>query len=224
MRHDGCAELCGYRWHGTRYGQERSGEAVAIFVTEPFSEARHVKVDKPDEDPGDVVPAMKLNLIRDFQTGIYDYNTMVSCFVRASDFSPMKLTYSSAEWCGHLYEELDLGVSATRLSTRSYFEGQSGERSLASKSDGLVGEQLFIWLRGLRGAPLAAGETKTWAFLAPRLLHHSSTSRTNSLGVENSVPSPELSSRKVRSSSVRARLKNLAKTHLLAVTNQDLHA
>jgi len=35
--HDGKAELDGYRLELTRYGEHRTGQAVAIYVTEPFS-------------------------------------------------------------------------------------------------------------------------------------------------------------------------------------------
>ena len=40
--HDGKAELDGYRLTVQRYGHVRSGRAVAIYVTEPFSRSKHV--------------------------------------------------------------------------------------------------------------------------------------------------------------------------------------
>ena len=48
--YDGHAELAGYDLRFPRYGQLRQGRAVAITVTEPFSTARHVKVDTPGPD------------------------------------------------------------------------------------------------------------------------------------------------------------------------------
>ncbi len=78
--HDGRAELDGYQWNVTRYGQRRSGECVMIYVTEPFSESKRVKVDDPSRDPDDTFDGLKLNLVWDFQTGLYDYNTMTSVF------------------------------------------------------------------------------------------------------------------------------------------------
>ena len=81
--HDGKAELDGYRLELSRYGAPRPAQAVMIFVTEPFSQSKHVKLDDPSRSPGDAVDVLKLNLVRDFQTGIYDYNTMVSLFVRS---------------------------------------------------------------------------------------------------------------------------------------------
>ena len=98
--HDGKAELDGYRLELTRYGAPRPAQAVMIYVTEPFSISKHVKLDDPSRSPQDVVDVLKLNLVRDFQTGIYDYNTMVSLFVRTSDLEPLKESVTSAEWCG----------------------------------------------------------------------------------------------------------------------------
>ena len=163
---DGRAEVAGYRWSGTRYGELRRGEAVAIFVTEPFDAERHVKVDDPSRHDGEVLTAFKLNLVRDFQTGLYDYNTMVSAFLDARSFDPLKLTFSSAEWCGHVFEEVDVRRAATRVDTRSYFEGESGQRELKAPAGGVIGEQLFVLLRGLRGPYLEPGGVREVPFLS----------------------------------------------------------
>ena len=62
--------------------QLRDGTAVAIFVTEDFSRRAAGQGRSRQARQADVVPVMKLNLVRDFQTGIYDYNTMTSTFLR----------------------------------------------------------------------------------------------------------------------------------------------
>ncbi len=162
--YDGRAEMDGYRLTVSRYGQEREGYAVMIFVTEPFSDSKRVKVDDHTKNPSDVVDVMKLNLVRDFQTGIYDYNTMTSVFVRSSNFDPLKVTFSSAEWCGHVYSEL---VYRDRISGffSSYFEGESGNLDIDRRRDGVSEDNLFILLRGLRGDFLAPGESVTVDFL-----------------------------------------------------------
>ncbi|HET7903314.1 MAG TPA: hypothetical protein VFM17_02015 [Candidatus Eisenbacteria bacterium] len=172
---DGQAELCGYRYVVTRYGQSRGGQAVAVYVTEPFSERRRVKLDDPAASPGDAFEALKLNLVRDFQTGIYDYNTMTSLFVRSSDIIPAKISFSSAEWCGHVYEELRFDRDAVRQSIRSYFEGESADRSLDAPRGGVPEENLHVLLRGLRGDFLPPGRKRSVPFLpsafARRLVH-----------------------------------------------------
>jgi hypothetical protein len=173
--HDGKAELNGYRATISRYGQERNGQIVAIYVTEPFSKTKFVKVDNHTKNPDDVMDVLKLNLVRDFQTGIYDYNTMVSVFVRTSDFSPVKMSFVSTEWCGNVYEELLFFPNKITGHYYSYFEDESGPRNLDFPKDGIVGEQFLILIRGLRGEFLKAGGKKSVPFLpglyAGRLAH-----------------------------------------------------
>ncbi|MHC4108349.1 MAG: hypothetical protein ACYSTY_09730 [Planctomycetota bacterium] len=163
--HDGRAELDGYRWEVTRYSQQRTGQAVMIFVTEPFSDDKRVKVDDPSRNPLDTFDALKLNLVRDFQTGVYDYNTMTSVFVHSNDFAPAKISFTSAEWCGHVYEELLFDRRRVRERLFSYFEDESSTQTLARESGGIAEDNLFILLRGLRGAFLEPGEKKTVPFL-----------------------------------------------------------
>ncbi|MEI6084448.1 MAG: hypothetical protein WCS70_09125 [Verrucomicrobiota bacterium] len=156
---DGKAELDGYRLTVSRYGQERAGQAVLIYVTEPFSESKRVKADQPGPDTIDV---FKLNIVRDFQTGLYDYNTMVSVFVRSADLTPVKISFSSAEWCGHVYEELLFYPGKITGDYFSYFEGETGPQQLDRPAGGIVEDELLIALRGLRGA---FGERKAVPFL-----------------------------------------------------------
>ncbi len=163
--HDGKDEIDGYRYTLTRYGQPRRGQAVAVYVTEPFSRSKNVKVDDPARNPADTFDVLKLNLVRDFQTGIYDYNTMTSLFVRSADFEPVKVSFSSTEWCGNVYEELrvDPGLVSQRLS--SYFENESGAREERRPPGGILEEELFVRLRGLGGEYLAPGARRTVPFL-----------------------------------------------------------
>ncbi|MDX1584656.1 MAG: hypothetical protein R3338_13750, partial [Thermoanaerobaculia bacterium] len=69
---DGKAELSGYDLDFPRYGEMRDGVAVLIFVTEPFTIEPRVKADGPNARTSTVFQVMKLNLVRDFPTGIYD--------------------------------------------------------------------------------------------------------------------------------------------------------
>lgn len=163
--HDGKAEMDGYRLTVSRYGQEREGNAVMIYVTEPFSESKRVKVDDHTKNPGDTFDALKLNLIRDFQTGVYDYNTMVSVFARSSNFEPVKITFTSAEWCGHVYSELLYDETKIRMAQFSYFEDESETRILPRPAGVVSEDNLFILLRGLRGDYLRPGESVTVDYL-----------------------------------------------------------
>jgi len=162
---DGKAELNGYRLTITRYGEQRKGTALLIFVTEPFSTSKSVKLDHPEKAHGDTFEALKLNFVRDFQTGIYDYNTMVSVFVRSRDISPVKTTFSSAEWCGHVYEELLYEPRHIADRTSSYFENESRTQRIRRFEDEIAEDNLHVVLRGLRKDYLKPGERRRVHFL-----------------------------------------------------------
>lgn len=164
--HDGKAELDGYRLIVQRYGHPRRARGVMIYVTEPFSRSKHVKLDDPSTAPGDALDVLKLNLVRDFQTGIYDYHTVVSLFVSSDDFSPVKVAFSNSEWCGQVYEELNFTGSTVSQKLSSYFEGESTTSRLGVPPGGVQEDNLFILLRGLRGTYLKPGERRTVPFLA----------------------------------------------------------
>ncbi len=177
---DGRAEVVGYKLTQPRYGEARAGEAVMVFVTETFTHAQRVKSDggHPDE-----YPVMKLNEMRDFQTGIYDYNAMTSVFVPLSGELPRGLTsrvaFSMQEWCGHAYSDmvsthaLGSDPEAMRLTTHTYFDGAShGPRPLAVPSGGIVASALPVLVRGLVGELLAPGERRTLPYLPSVLDAH----------------------------------------------------
>jgi hypothetical protein len=179
---DGKAELDGYALTEPRYGQLREGTAVTIFVTEDFSDAVRVKADPGKHPAADVSPVIKLNLVRDFQTGIYDYNTMTSTFLRtepvkgAPPLSLAKTSFSSQEWCGHVYMQwLPRGARLVGTS-HSYFDGEADATPELELPEGAVFEDaLPILVRGLRGDWLQPGQTKQVPFLRSqlrtRLLH-----------------------------------------------------
>ena len=73
--YQGKAELTRYELRQARYGEIHSGEAVLIFVTEPFLPDRQVKLERADPSKG--VTVLKLNAVRKFFTGIYPYSLMV---------------------------------------------------------------------------------------------------------------------------------------------------
>jgi hypothetical protein len=169
---DGQAELTSYRLQFPRYGAARPGTAVAIFVTENFSRKSRVKTDATPEASPDAFPVMKLNLVEDFQTGIYDYNVMTSTFValrpvegRAEGY-PTKVSFGSQEWCGHVYQQLLFGQHAVSSSMHSYFEGEADLRAeLPSPRNGVVEDALLHWARGMAQPMLKPGETRSVPFL-----------------------------------------------------------
>ncbi len=183
---DGRAELSGYELTFPRYGQPRAGVAVAIFVTETFSNSLRVKADPGKHPKSDEFPVLKLNLVEDFSTGIYDYNLMTSAFVALESVdgrpagSLTKVSFSSQEWCGNVYAQLLFDAAAARLTSHSYFDGEADQsRVLPIPAEALSGDAILLWARGLAAPRLAPGERRTVPFL--RSLE---TSRLQHRGVE----------------------------------------
>lgn len=128
---DGKAELAGYALVQPRYGEARRGRAVLVFVTEPFSRSRGVKVDRFNEADPDQLTALKLNIVRKFQTGIYDYSLMTTVWSDPkADFAPLDVTFTGQEWCGHVHERARFSPEGVSVRLDSYFEGETGTQAL----------------------------------------------------------------------------------------------
>ena len=168
---DGRAEMSGYRLVQPRYGAKRTGTAVLIFVTEDMSDTLRVKADPGKNPKTDVYPVMKLNAIRHFQTGIYDYKVITSTFAKVSPGWPVaKVSFSSQEWCGHVYHQLLTRGTRIVGTYHSYFDGEAdGADNLELPPDGVLEDVLPILLRGWGMYYLKPGETRTAPFL-PSLL------------------------------------------------------
>jgi hypothetical protein len=168
---DGKAELNGYRLTQPRYGSPRAGTAVYVYVTEDFSDSSRVKADPGKHPPADVFPVMKVNAIRDFQTGIYDYNVMTSTFLRVAAGWPVaKVSFSSQDWCGHVWHQIVPRSGKLAGLFHSYFDGEAdGQDALDLPAGGVFEDALPILVRGWNGVLLRPGESRRVPFL-PSLL------------------------------------------------------
>ena len=129
--YQGKAEITSYDLKQARYGELHDGDAVLIFVTEDFSEKKQVKLDRPGEAGDDAVKVLKLNALRNFNTGVYPYSTMTTAFSPVDrDRHPrtLKITTSVQEWCGHAFVQLNLQEGQYRVQQYSYFE-REGDRN-----------------------------------------------------------------------------------------------
>jgi hypothetical protein len=157
---DGKAEVAAYDLVYPRYGAERKGTAIAIFVTETFAPGPGVKSEDPTRPASETVPVMKLNLVQDFSTGVYDYNLMTSAFVSLDSRRTLKVAFSSQEWCGQVYSQARLDRSSVRLDSHSYFDGEAdATATLPAQPDGLAEDALLVWARGLAAPVLEPGGT-----------------------------------------------------------------
>jgi hypothetical protein len=163
---DGRAEVASYDLTFPRYGVARAGVGVAIFVTETFSNQARVKADPGVHPVADEFPVMKLNLVQDFATGVYDYNLMTSVFTslaavgRRPAGTVAKVSFSSQEWCGHVYHQLLPSDRSVRSTSHSYFDGEADRHAtLRLPRGGVFEDALLSWARGFVSPRLTAGES-----------------------------------------------------------------
>ena len=164
---DGQAEVSAYDLAMPRYKELRRGVAVSIFVTESFSNTLRVKADPGKHPASDIVPVMKLNLMKDFQTGIYDYHDMLSAFGALAPANGLaagvltKTVYSRQEWCGSTFNMALLDKSRVKIATHSYFDGEGDQqRELAMQPNAMTEDGLWFWARGWAQPVLGPGEVK----------------------------------------------------------------
>lgn len=144
----GKAEINSYSLDQSRYGEQRIGKAVLIFVTEDFSKSKQVKLDNPSVDKNDKVSVLKLNFMKNFTTGIYPYSMMLSVFtpVSRNEFPhTLKTTMSSQEWCGHVFTQMNLKENEFKVKSYSYFE-QDGDANISLKKT-LAEDELWNIIR-----------------------------------------------------------------------------
>jgi hypothetical protein len=144
--YQGKAEICTYNVEQERYGEKRIAQQVNVFVTEDFSKKKHVKLDDPANAGDDRVPVLKLNTIRRFKTGIYDYSIMQSAFTPVGGGKTLKLTSSIQDWCGQVFMQANLqSNSAYDLKGFSYFESESDSK--ITLANGLLEEEFWLKIR-----------------------------------------------------------------------------
>jgi hypothetical protein len=150
--YSGKAELNSYALKQARYGEIRDGEVVLVFVTEPFSLSKQVKLDYPKKAGNDNVSVMKLNRVRKFNTGIYDYSIITSTFtpINAKKYPfTLKASTSIQEWCGHTFTQLNLGDTAYNFKQFSYFESDGDQEKTINTA--LLEEGLMTRIRINKG-------------------------------------------------------------------------
>lgn len=150
----GEAEITSFALEQERYGELREGEAVLIFVTEPFLPGAQVKADR---DHRDNVPVLKLNATKKFLTGIYPYSIMGSTFFPVhGNGHALKSSLSVQEWCGHVYSQIN-NREKFEFTSHSYFEGEADQEILMEKAH--LESELWTRIRiDPKGLPLGSLE------------------------------------------------------------------
>jgi hypothetical protein len=164
--YDGKAEIASYNLTQMRYGEARQGNAVLIFVKEPFLPEEQVKANMASKQTVDV---MKLNSTRKFNTGIYPYSIMQSVFYPLSENThALKVSASTQEWCGQTYMQLN-NKEQFDIKVHSYFEGEADQNLKLEKY--LLENELWIKLR-INPTEIKTGEVQVIPdFSYFRLMH-----------------------------------------------------
>ncbi|MBA3285970.1 MAG: hypothetical protein H0U27_13060 [Nitrosopumilus sp.] len=190
--YNGKAEITSYKLQQARYGEMHEGSAVTIFVTEDFSASKHVKLDNPKGAGSDAVNVLKLNLTKNFNTGIYPYSMMLSVFKPVNTVKwehVLKITASSQEWCGHTFTQIDAGKDKYTAKLFSYFESEGNQEKVLP----LIWMEDELWtLSRINPSGLPTGNIKIVPGLLQQRLLHSNLQAENatvSLAKASETPS-----------------------------------
>ncbi len=146
--HQGKAEISVFDVEQRRYGQMRRAQQVNVLVTEDFSAQKQVKLDTPEAAGLDRTPVLKINALRRFLTGMYDYSIMMSVFspIDTLDHRALKASWSIQDWCGQVFAQANQQAdNAYRFRQFSYFE-REGDTDQTLRPD-LLEDELWTALR-----------------------------------------------------------------------------
>lgn len=162
---DGRAEISSYRIEQSRYGESREAYGVLVFVTEDLSAKTKIKAESSTPAAGRIY-VLKLNNLLKFTTGIYDYSVMTSVFSAVEPrnarqpFELQKLSLSSQDWCGHVFEEVYAKPDVIVGDLNSYFEREGRQQWQLERPQNFESEDhLLIRIRELKGNWLQNGES-----------------------------------------------------------------
>jgi hypothetical protein len=129
--YSGKAEITSYILMQERYGEIREGIAVNIFVTEDFLPNEQVKANNTSTEN---ISVLKLNQMKNFNTGIYPYSIMTSAFspISTTDHA-LKVSNSVQEWCGQVYMQLN-NRNNFEIESHSYFQGEADQNLTLPKT------------------------------------------------------------------------------------------
>lgn len=142
---DGLAEVSRYRARLTVEGHPRDFTDVFVVVKEDLDPDSLVKSEAPADAS---VPVLKVNEIRSIPAGVARYHQMLSSFLARTDLAPVRLAFSSTEWCGIAYKAWRRDTGALAYDT--YFDGMAhGTHALLASAHTLFYDDLPVALRGL---------------------------------------------------------------------------
>lgn len=166
----GKAELARYELKQARYGQVHPGEMVVITVTEPFRTDRQVKAESA-EGARHAVNVLKVQQMRRFATGIYDYALTTTSFrpFSSEPAAVLKVTGSAVDWCGHAWLQLNRKRESFAVESRSYFEEPGDTEYIVSAA--LSEDEIWQLIRTNPSALPVGQITMVPSLMSARLRH-----------------------------------------------------
>jgi hypothetical protein len=173
----GLAELTSYDVKVERYGEMRKAQGVMVFVYEEINADTRIKVESAKTPPAKRIPVLKLNNVLKFNTGVYDYSIMTSVFAGLTapgslrPFPPQKISFTSQEWCGNVFQQILPRPQGLVSEIHSYFESEGDASVTLPYPKGANGvpaaiyyeDEMPILVRELDGA--------VWPLATPRKLN-----------------------------------------------------
>ncbi|MFZ5628525.1 MAG: hypothetical protein ACOY5B_05315 [Spirochaetota bacterium] len=166
----GKAELVRYELKQARYGQVHTGEMIVITVTEPFRTDRQVKAESA-EGAQHAVNVLKVQQMRRFTTGIYDYALTTTSFrpFAGEPAAVLKVTGSAVDWCGHAWLQLNRKKDSFVVESRSYFENPGDTAYMVSAA--LAEDEIWQLIRTNPSALPVGQITVVPSLMSARLRH-----------------------------------------------------
>lgn len=164
--YQGKAEVSTYELIQNRYNDTHPGKMTTVFVTEDFLTDKQVKNDSGKS--ANSTGVLKMNKVRRFTTGIYDYSLFTSVFTDVKKARTYKATTSSQDWCGHSYMQLNRAKDKYKVKLQSYFEDESVEKTTKA----VVTEDDIPLLIKIDPSRLPSGDFEVLPSLEYTLLRH----------------------------------------------------
>lgn len=154
---DGYSEMSYFAATDTIYGHERTFVRVHLTNREWTHPVTGVKVEPADVP--NAVPVFKFIAAEQIPTENYHYRYHTTAFLTRPDLAPVKLTFSSQEWCGATFVQARW-TDAPHAMVHSYFDGDA---RVDLPADAVPAEALFLHAR----AAVAMGTNRHYGTLLP---------------------------------------------------------
>ncbi len=126
------AEVSCYTLSQESFGELHYGDAVLVYTPEKISRSKQYKPDNSENSTKDQVDVLKVNAIRKFTTGMYDFSLMNTVFTPTDltkDPHSLKLTSSIQDWCGQVFYQLNWRANNYEAKSFSYLDGDDSKSS-----------------------------------------------------------------------------------------------